>query len=93
MATRRSRATPQIATTSDAVISTIMTQPGTSPRSSSCAAPNSDNNSPPNVSSSAQGTSRSSDTNPGYNAHRDVIGANPDLLRPGQVLELPPEHA
>ena len=28
-----------------------------------------------------------------HRANRDVIGANPDLLRPGQVLELPPEHA
>lgn len=28
-----------------------------------------------------------------HRANREVIGANPDLLRPGQVLELPPEHA
>jgi nucleoid-associated protein YgaU len=28
-----------------------------------------------------------------HRANREVIGPNPDLLRPGQVLELPPEHA
>jgi hypothetical protein len=28
-----------------------------------------------------------------HRANRDEIGANPDLIRPGQVLELPPEHA
>ncbi|MDQ4125019.1 MAG: LysM peptidoglycan-binding domain-containing protein, partial [Actinomycetota bacterium] len=28
-----------------------------------------------------------------HRANREVIGANPDLIRPGQVLELPPEHA
>lgn len=28
-----------------------------------------------------------------HRANRDEIGPNPDLLRPGQVLELPPEHA
>ena len=25
-----------------------------------------------------------------YQAIRDVIGANPDLLRPGQILKIPP---
>lgn len=28
-----------------------------------------------------------------HRANRDEIGSNPDLIRPGQVLELPPEHA
>lgn len=28
-----------------------------------------------------------------HRANRDEIGPNPDLIRPGQVLELPPEHA
>ena len=28
-----------------------------------------------------------------HRANREVIGPNPDLIRPGQVLELPPEHA
>ena len=28
-----------------------------------------------------------------HRANRDEIGPNPNLIRPGQVLELPPEHA
>jgi nucleoid-associated protein YgaU len=28
-----------------------------------------------------------------HRANRAEVGANPDLIRPGQVLELPPEHA
>ncbi|MET3949658.1 LysM peptidoglycan-binding domain-containing protein [Arthrobacter sp. UYEF36] len=27
-----------------------------------------------------------------YQANRDIIGGNPNLLRPGQVLQLPPAH-
>ena len=27
-----------------------------------------------------------------YQANKDIIGANPNLLRPGQVLQLPPGH-
>ena len=27
-----------------------------------------------------------------YQANRDIIGGNPHLLRPGQVLRLPPGH-
>jgi nucleoid-associated protein YgaU len=28
-----------------------------------------------------------------HRANREEIGPNPNLIRPGQVLELPPEHA